>query len=253
MFTKSEEKEKENVSDNALSEPMAKSIVQCTERILESNVADGSDPSLTTDISQHNKGCFVIKSKPLDKSADIVQKVDIEQLYTIYPALEETADLKKSKFPMLYISEEAEKEIKTHIHWNEKTDSNVYEQGGILVGRPFMVENGILGVVEHVIPAEASRANSAYLEMGTDTWKKMLDIYDEKYKNQCLYVIGWFHTHPNGLPVFMSGTDMGTQRNFFNQDWHFSVVLNPHRRLIACFNSADANKCHFYPVEFAGR
>lgn len=76
---------------------------------------------------------------------------------------------------------------------------------------------------------------------------------DEQYRNQGQYVIGWFHTHPNSLDVFMSRTDMDTQRNFFNQDWHFSVVLNPHRRLIACFNSMDANICRFYPVNFADR
>ena len=89
--------------------------------------------------------------------------------------------------------------------------------------------------------------------MGTETWAKMLKVYDERYKNDGLYVIGWFHTHPNDLPVFMSPTDMRTQKHFFNEQWHFSLVLNPHRRLAACFHSAAAMKCDYYPHCFADR
>lgn len=253
MFNRSKEKKKETASDIAPNEPVVVDTVQSTGNNLGLDAADESDLTSATDISKYGKGSFVIKSKPENKQANIVKKTSLEQLYTIYPTLEEIADLKKIKLPVLFISEEAEKEIKAHIFWNETTDSNVCEQGGILVGRPFMIKNGILGVAEHVIPAKPSIASAAYLEMGTDTWEQMLDVYDEKYKDQGLYVIGWFHTHPNSLSVFMSGTDMGTQRNFFNQDWHFSVVLNPHRRLIACFHSANANKCLFYPADFADR
>ncbi len=209
--------------------------------------------STTSKFLLSNGGSFVIKSKPSDKLFNIMQEVDVEELYLEYPALKEINRLDKIKSPLLYLSDQAEKEIKSHISWNKKTISNVNEQGGILIGKPFLVGHSILGIVECVIPAEVSRASSAYLEMGTDTWAKMLEIYDDKYKNEGLYVIGWFHTHPNSLSVFMSGTDMGTQRGFFNEDWHFSVVLNPHRRLIACFNSANADMCDFYPTDFVDR
>lgn len=199
------------------------------------------------------KGNFVIKRKPSDKTVDIVRKIDIEQLLLEYPALEDIKDIDKMEHPLLYISEQAEREIKEHISWDKKTSVNVYEQGGILIGKPFLIGKSILGIVECVIPAKLSQASAAYLEMGTETWGKMLDIYDENYKDKGLYVIGWFHTHPNSLSVFMSFTDMETQRGFFNQDWHFSVVLNPHRRLIACFNSANADKCDYYPSDFIDR
>lgn len=198
------------------------------------------------------EGRFIIK-KSSKRNISILNKIDIQQLIEKYPILEGIKELEKSNTPLLVISELAENRIKEHISWGMKTIENIYEQGGILIGKPFLVGNSILGIVEYVIPADLSHASTAYLEMGTETWMKMLNIYDEQYKEQGLYVIGWFHTHPNNLPVFMSYTDMETQRAFFNQDWHFSIVLNPHKQLIACFNSAKANRCEYYPVDFVDR
>jgi len=65
------------------------------------------------------------------------------------------------------------------------------------------------------------------------------------------FVVGWFHTHPNSLPAFMSGTDRATQRSFFSAGWHFALGLNPHRRLAACFHAADADPCALAPQDFA--
>jgi len=214
--------------------------------------ADNEDATNAEVAQQHSKSSFVIKKRTSEKDA-ILQSVDISQLIEKYPALNSIKDLANLNSPLLVISECAEKGIKKHIAWGKITKTNMCEQGGILVGRPFLVGESVLGIVEYAIPAEIKRASSAYLEMGTETWTKMLDIYDEHYKENGLYIIGWFHTHPNDLPVFMSSTDMGTQRAFFNQDWHFSIVLNPHRHLIACFNSAKADKCKYYPSNFVDR
>lgn len=192
---------------------------------------------------------FLIKKRPNKKIVDILHDSDIKKLIEAYPEIE---NIKGIKVPVLFFSKDAGQGIKKHIAWGEKTDENVHEQGGLLIGKPFQVEGRIVGIVEHIIPADVICANTAYLKMGTETWVKMLEIYDKSYKEKGMYVIGWFHTHPNSLPVFMSSTDMGTQRAFFNQDWHFSVVLNPHRHLIACFNSAIANECGYYPSDFAG-
>lgn len=200
-----------------------------------------------------SEGSFVIKNRPSEIATRVIQEVDISELVQKYPLLESISNLNKLKSPLLIISERAERGIKEHISWGKNTKQNVCEQGGILIGRPFLTGDSILGLVEYVIPAEVSHASSAYLKMGTETWVKMLDIYDEQYKEDGLYIIGWFHTHPNNLSVFMSSTDMGTQRAFFNQDWHFSIVLNPHRHLIACFNSTKADKCDFYPTNFVER
>ena len=206
-----------------------------------------------TETQPNNEGRFVIKSKTIKKATRVLQEIDVIELIQKYPELESINNLSKMKSPLLVISERAERVIREHISWGKSTTQNVCEQGGILVGKPFLVGDSILGMVEHVIPAEVSHASSAYLKMGTETWAKMLDIYDEHYKEEGFYIIGWFHTHPNNLSVFMSSTDMGTQQAFFNQDWHFSIVLNPHRHLIACYNSAKADKCNCYPANFVDR
>ena len=194
---------------------------------------------------------FVIRKK--SPAVNVVRAVAVSELLSRYPALKEIKNFDADAEPLLYISEGAERTIKEHIAWGKKTRQNVREQGGILVGRPVLAGERLVGIAEYAIPANLSHASAAYLQMGTETWREMLDIFDAQYKEAGLYVIGWFHTHPNSLPVFMSGTDMGTQRAFFNQEWHFSIVMNPHRKLIACFHSAEAVSCEYCPKDFAGK
>ena len=211
-------------------------------------ISEKSKPE--TNDEQPSKGSFVIKSISKDKNLTVLSETSIEDLIKAYPMLGKIDGIKKLKVPLLVISECAETEIKKHVMWDKKTNENVYEQGGILIGKPYMVNSQIVGIVEHIIPAEVNNSSPVYLKMSTETWVKMLNIYDEQYKEDGLFVIGWFHTHPNSLSVFMSSTDIKTQHAFFNQEWHFSVVLNPHRKLIACFNSYKANKCNYYPIDF---
>jgi len=52
-------------------------------------------------------------------------------------------------------------------------------------------------------------------------------------------IIGWFHTHPNMLSCFMSGTDRHTQSLFFDGDNTYSIVFNPQRHLLKAFRSKE--------------
>lgn len=198
-------------------------------------------------------GAFVIKRRSAVSGDGAVRAVTAEQFLREHPELASVKGPTDLRGPLLVISRRAEREIKKHIGWAKKTRQNVREQGGILIGSPFLVDGRTVSVVECVIPAELSESSAAYLKMDTETWVKMLNIYDERYQEQGLYVMGWFHTHPNSLGVFMSSTDMGTQQRFFREDWHFAVVLNPHRRLAACFHSAQAFPCALFPPNFADR
>ncbi len=205
-----------------------------------------------TDAEQTKKN-FVIKKRKPKEIVTVIKEDQMKQFADRYLITASYDALDKLTGPLLIISEQAERSIKEHIEWGIKTDRNIFEQGGILIGKPFLVGDTMVGIVEYMIPGDPKRADEVYLEMGTETWAKMLKVYDERYKNDGLYVIGWFHTHPNDLPVFMSPTDMRTQKHFFNEQWHFSLVLNPHRRLAACFHSAAAMKCDYYPHCFADR
>lgn len=218
------------------------------ERDLLENEPKPEQPDETT-----SRKSFVIKRRSDAKKDSRMQVVTEKQFRSEHPGLLPARKLSKEQGPLLVISQRAEREIKDHIGWAEKTRYNIREQGGIMIGSPYLVDGRTVSVVECAIPAELSESNAAYLKMDTETWLKMLNCYDESYRDQGLYVVGWFHTHPNGLGVFMSSTDMGTQRAFFREDWHFAVVLNPHRKMIACFHSAQAELCSFYPANFVDR
>ena len=82
--------------------------------------------------------------------------------------------------------------------------------------------------------------------MNHATWKKMIDRVDmmlDSNPNKDLQIIGWYHTHPNQLDVFMSETDVGTQMRFFSNDWQFAIVLNPHKKLWRAFHGKNAEEC----------
>ena len=75
----------------------------------------------------------------------------------------------------------------------------------------------IYGVVDDAISGDLASGSSTYLEMGHSTWKKMIDELDKiRFSSSSgnAQIIGWYHTHPNELDVFMSGTDKGTQSRF---------------------------------------
>ncbi|GEM_PF-2148261 len=152
----------------------------------------------------------------------------------------------------LYISTKAKKQIFDHIKWgNLQTPKNRNEQGGILLGKVYFdkSDNFQFGVVEQVVYSEDTRGNSVYLEMNHEVWSQMLNDADDiigKNHNDNIQVIGWYHTHPNKLDVFMSGTDMNTQQRFFNQSWHYAIVLNPHKQIWKAFSGGEAKECQGY-------
>lgn len=145
---------------------------------------------------------------------------------------------------LLLIDLHAFRKIMSHIHWgNNKTNMNRNEQGGLLIGSIFFDDNKKIkyGIVKDIVFSESTSASRGNLEMGHSTWKDMLDEFHNRYSNNDnIRVIGWYHTHPNNLAVFMSGVDQNTQKRFFNQDWHFAIVLNPHKKMWKVFHGRDA-------------
>lgn len=157
--------------------------------------------------------------------------------------------------PRLFIEQQAMGRIKAHIHWARATAGNMVEQGGLLLGRVFCDESTgqqwtkVVSVVE----ALSAQGSSAYLSMDHGVWKSMMDRIDHDAARGIvpsdLLVVGWYHTHPNHLPVFMSSTDQRTQRCLFFEDWHFAVVLNPQRKLCRVFVGAGCEECRAVILE----
>jgi proteasome lid subunit RPN8/RPN11 len=148
-----------------------------------------------------------------------------------------------------FIEYSAFESIAHHIQWDRQTDDNIVEQGGILLGNSFRDPDTdiVYAVVEKAISGRLARGTASYLEVTHETWKEMLDDVDNQETN--LQVIGWYHTHPNNLGVFMSGTDCATQSRLFGNDWQFAIVLNPHKKIWKAFYGYDSHECNGYVIK----
>ena len=146
------------------------------------------------------------------------------------------------------IKPEAFDSIRKHIDWNKPTKNNKIEQGGILLGfvKHDTERKVILGIVEEAIHGKGAIGTHQSLRMSHDVWKRMIDIADsiaQRQGKENLQIIGWYHTHPKNLNVFMSETDMATQRSFFYHDWQYAIVLNPHKATWKVFHGGSAKEC----------
>lgn len=146
-----------------------------------------------------------------------------------------------------YLTPEAVKEIFDYIKWGEIDRENTAEQGGFLIGRYLYdpEKKWNIAIVETAIPARHARGSIGTLEIQNQDMLEMhqqLDmINNTRSEEDKFLVLGWFHTHPNTLDVFMSGTDRYTQRTFFSGERALAIILNPHRKIWKCFRSAE---CH---------
>lgn len=149
----------------------------------------------------------------------------------------------------LIVKKNAAKEIFKCIEWDvgKRLDIRV-EQCGVLLGKRFydLTKDIHFVIVSKAIVSENADGSSAFLEITLEclqTIHDKIDAYNYESGEEVV-IVGWFYTHLNMLPVFMSGTDRNTQRLFFNGDNTYSVVINPQRHLIKAFRVADC-----YPTQ----
>jgi len=148
----------------------------------------------------------------------------------------------------LFVTRDAVLQIFDHISWGKSTQDNVHEQGGVMVGLRSKTKNQEeFVVVTHALPANTDTRSSTYVRFDHGAWSDILHRLDVLKEENIVppqaLIIGWYHTHPNWLDCFMSGTDLRTQRSVFHRSWNYALVLNPQRRLVACFVGAEARPC----------
>jgi proteasome lid subunit RPN8/RPN11 len=132
------------------------------------------------------------------------------------------------KFSQVYIVNTAHSALVEHL----KADTRV-EHGGILFGNAYNdSEQGIYVEITAAIAAPATMGTGAYLEFTAESWLGIMDY--AKAAHPDANIVGWYHSHPN-IGVFMSGTDMRTQRAFFHHPWCLSIVCDPIRNQIGYF------------------
>ena len=155
---------------------------------------------------------------------------------------------------LLVVNSHASKELFDTIGWlRDDYPENHCEQGGLLIGYEITDAEGnpIRAEVTGILVAKADIRSPGYIE-----WSGMEDIrlqrqFFEKKEKQAkidpelaarLKILGWFHTHTFRTPVFMSETDMGTQRLKFSKPNQYSLVLNPHRGIFRVFAGCNAEE-----------
>jgi proteasome lid subunit RPN8/RPN11 len=151
-----------------------------------------------------------------------------------------------------YLTMSAFNTIQDHIGWGIRTHDNTVEQGGILLGHAYRNPDTsvVYAIAEQAISGRSARGTAGYLEITHETWKEMLDSVDRMHTD--LQLIGWYHTHPNNLDVFMSGTDQTTQQRLFGNDWQFAIVLNPHKKIWRAFYGSASSECRGYVINGSG-
>lgn len=130
---------------------------------------------------------------------------------------------------------------------------NRLEQGGLLVGRYVRGQDGspIQAEVTDILVAKASTRSPGYIEWDAMEETRLQRLFfemqdkiaaDDPVAAEELMLIGWWHTHPNSLAVFMSNTDMVTQRIKCPKPEKYSVVLNPHMGVWRAFAGIEAEE-----------
>jgi proteasome lid subunit RPN8/RPN11 len=200
---------------------------------------------------QSNKKKFIIDENiPGYRPIESELKIEENEIHKhIYDSLQ-IGTLNPCKFNcLLYICAYARDQLFDHIKWgNAENKINKVEQGGLLLGNVYYEKekNIQYAIVERIVMGSSAQGNAVHLEMDHNTWKEMIDqvdkILDEKV-NEHLHIIGWYHTHPNNLEIFMSDTDKNTQERFFNNDWQYAIILNPHRKIWKAFYGKRGNEC----------
>jgi proteasome lid subunit RPN8/RPN11 len=160
---------------------------------------------------QESNDVFVPPRRPLQ---DFIQEV---QLHGIIPEFA----------PYVFFESAAHNQM-----WNDASRDVSREHGGILVGNPFEDPGGRYYVaIRAAIAAHEPSGSPTHLHFRPESWKP---IWDKLYSDPGLRIVGWYHTHPR-LGVFLSGTDLRTQRLYFPAPWHIAIVIDPVSKEIGYF------------------
>lgn len=136
----------------------------------------------------------------------------------------------------LFVIESAIHRLKTHL-----SQDTTKETGGILVGNVLVdSEKGIYCTkITGAIAAPTTIGNRSTFRFTPHCWPAILKEQKEFYPQT--QIVGWYHSHPN-FGVFLSGVDLETQQDCFNQPWHIAVVYDPIRDEIGFFCGAKGDE-----------
>ena len=136
--------------------------------------------------------------------------------------------------PLIFFEESAHRQM-----LSDAARDTAREHGGILMGEAFQDVGGRYYVVVRVATAAFdSKGSPTHLQFRPESWQP---VWDRLQESPTLRIMGWYHTHPR-LGVFLSGTDLRTQRLYFSAPWQIAVVIDPAAREIGYFFGASGKK-----------
>lgn len=98
------------------------------------------------------------------------------------------------------------------------------ELGGVLLGRAYRQDDGLIVEVQAAIPAVTADSGPVHFTFTADAWSQIHKDKEAQYPD--LDIVGWFHTHP-GLQVFYSSDDVVVHTAAFRMPWHVGLVVDP--------------------------
>lgn len=115
------------------------------------------------------------------------------------------------------------------------------ETGGVVVGEAYFCQKTRKHYTEIVgsIAATHTVGNAVHFQFTPECWSSIFRNQKQYYPGTT--IVGWYHSHPNH-GIFLSGTDLNTQRLSFNKIWQIAVVFDPQRREIGYFYSAEGKE-----------
>jgi proteasome lid subunit RPN8/RPN11 len=115
------------------------------------------------------------------------------------------------------------------------------ETGGMLVGQAYLCPdtNNYYTEIIGSIAAPHTVGNRVHFQFTTECWQVILSNQKQYFPRTT--IVGWYHSHP-GHGIFLSGTDLNTQRLCFKEIWQIAVVYDPLHQDIGYFYGASGKR-----------
>lgn len=137
---------------------------------------------------------------------------------------------------LIFVTQSAEMQLINHL----SVDPN-NETGGALVGNAYYcaTEQKHYTEITGSISAPYTVGNRVHFRFTPECWQEILRIQKEHYPHTT--IVGWYHSHP-GHGIFLSGTDLNTQRLSFGKIWQIATVYDPIRKEIGYFYGGQGKR-----------
>ncbi|MFX0018884.1 MAG: Mov34/MPN/PAD-1 family protein [Promethearchaeota archaeon] len=125
---------------------------------------------------------------------------------------------------------------------------------GYLIGLICKWKEQIYIIIEDKIFIEETfyshKVSFAQIEGTAGKYDKEFQKLKKNNKNKNLWVVGWWHSHPN-LGCFLSPTDLKTQQHFFPENFQVALVIDPIKDTYDFYTLDNASKKKYKTISNA--